>query len=80
MILLNGQLLIIFFNEDNIFQQFETANENQEKAITSQELPLPSGKSHPKSCYISRCIHTLYGLYNSLEYIKSGKTRGIILV
>ncbi|RHZ85018.1 hypothetical protein Glove_73g37 [Diversispora epigaea] len=61
--------------EDNIFQQFKIADENQKKAIKSQkqESFLPSSISHPQSCYISRNIHTLHGLYNSLEDIKSGK-------
>ncbi|CAG8622842.1 1486_t:CDS:2, partial [Diversispora eburnea] len=39
------------------------------KAIKSQkhESPLSSSISHPQSCYISRCIHTLHGLHNSLN-------------
>ncbi|RHZ86175.1 hypothetical protein Glove_54g23 [Diversispora epigaea] len=32
-----------------------------------------SSESHPQSCYISRSIHTLHGLHNSLEDIKSGR-------
>ncbi|RHZ65799.1 hypothetical protein Glove_311g32 [Diversispora epigaea] len=48
---------------DNIFQQFKVTDQNQEK------------ESHPQSCYISRRINTLHGLYNSLEDIKSGKSQ-----
>ncbi|CAG8514125.1 2986_t:CDS:2 [Diversispora eburnea] len=56
-------------------KQFKIAAENQEKAIKSQkhESSLLSSISHPQSCYISRNIHTLHGLHNSLEDIKSGK-------
>ncbi|RHZ85016.1 hypothetical protein Glove_73g38 [Diversispora epigaea] len=52
-------------------------DENQEKTIKSQkqELSLSSSISHPQSCYIARSIHTLHGLCNSLEDIKSGKSR-----
>ncbi|CAG8566691.1 2123_t:CDS:2 [Diversispora eburnea] len=51
--------------------------ENQEKAIKSQrhESFLSSSISHLQSCYISRSIHTLHGLYNSLEDIKFGKSQ-----
>ncbi|CAG8514142.1 2987_t:CDS:2 [Diversispora eburnea] len=63
--------------EDNIFQEFKIADENQEKAIKSQkhELFSSSSESHLQSCYISRSIHTLHGLHNSLEDIKSGKSQ-----
>ncbi|RHZ86110.1 hypothetical protein Glove_54g95 [Diversispora epigaea] len=62
--------------EDNLFQQFKIADENQEKAIKSQkpELSYPY-ISHSQSCYISRNIYTLHGLHNSLEDIKSGKSQ-----
>ncbi|RHZ65768.1 hypothetical protein Glove_311g24 [Diversispora epigaea] len=63
--------------EDYILQQFKIADENQEKTIKSQkqESSLSSSISHPQSCYISRSIHTLHGLYNSLDDIKSGKSQ-----
>ncbi|CAG8592827.1 1546_t:CDS:2, partial [Diversispora eburnea] len=65
--------------DDNVFQQFKIANENQEKAIKSQKQKLlellSSSESHSQSCYISRSIHTLHGLHNSLEDIKSGKSQ-----
>ncbi|RHZ65782.1 hypothetical protein Glove_311g59 [Diversispora epigaea] len=63
--------------EDKIYHQFKIADENQEKAIISQkkESFLSSSISHPQSCYISRNIHTLHGLYNSLEDIKSRKSQ-----
>ncbi|RHZ86147.1 hypothetical protein Glove_54g15 [Diversispora epigaea] len=72
-----------FFNEidiDYILQQFKIADENQEKAIKSREheSSLSSSISHPQSCYISRSIHTLHGLYNSLEDIKSGKSQDLM--
>ncbi|RHZ86155.1 hypothetical protein Glove_54g3 [Diversispora epigaea] len=60
---------------DNVLQQFIISDENREKAIKSlkQESSLSSSISHSQSCYISRSIHTLHGLYNSLEDIISGK-------
>ncbi|RHZ84456.1 hypothetical protein Glove_81g73 [Diversispora epigaea] len=62
---------------DEGIQQFKIADENQEKTIISQkkESSLSSSISHPQSCYISRRIHTLHGLHNSLEDIKSGKSQ-----
>ncbi|RHZ86176.1 hypothetical protein Glove_54g25 [Diversispora epigaea] len=36
---------------------------------------LSSSESHPQSCYNSRSIHTLHGLRNSLEDIKTGKSQ-----
>ncbi|RHZ65759.1 hypothetical protein Glove_311g16 [Diversispora epigaea] len=69
---LQGELLNLdrLHNKDNVFK---IADENQEKTIKSQkqELTMP----HTQSCYISRSIHTLHGLYNSLEDIKSGKSQ-----
>ncbi|RHZ83920.1 hypothetical protein Glove_86g57 [Diversispora epigaea] len=35
---------------------------------------MSANKLHPQSCYISRCIHTLRGLHDSLEEIKSGNS------
>ncbi|RHZ86098.1 hypothetical protein Glove_54g16 [Diversispora epigaea] len=65
--------------EDYILQQFKIADKNRKKAIKSREheSSLSSSISHPQSCYISRSIHTLHGLYNSLEDIKSGKSQGM---
>ncbi|RHZ65777.1 hypothetical protein Glove_311g63 [Diversispora epigaea] len=62
---------------NNKIKQFKIAEENQEKTIKSQkqESFLSSSISHPQSCYISRSIHTLHGLHNSLEDIKSGKSQ-----
>ncbi|RHZ78906.1 hypothetical protein Glove_155g53 [Diversispora epigaea] len=41
-----------------------------------QELLLfsDSNKLHSQSCYINRYIHTLHGLHDLLEEIKSGKS------
>ncbi|RHZ84478.1 hypothetical protein Glove_81g68 [Diversispora epigaea] len=60
---------------DSALQPFKIADENQEKAIKSQKQEFFSSSSefHPQSCYTSRNIHTLHGLHNSLEDIKSGK-------
>ncbi|RHZ84453.1 hypothetical protein Glove_81g70 [Diversispora epigaea] len=60
---------------EKIYQQFKITDENQEKEIKSEkhESFLSSSISHPQSCYISRSIHALHGLHNSLEDIKSGK-------
>ncbi|CAG8595541.1 11574_t:CDS:2 [Diversispora eburnea] len=48
-----------------------------DNVIKSQKYKssLSSSISHPQSCYISRSIHTLHGLHNSLENIKSGKSQ-----
>ncbi|RHZ44159.1 hypothetical protein Glove_756g15 [Diversispora epigaea] len=53
--------------DNNIMQQLEISIENEQKAFKSQkkelfELFISSSKLHPQSFYISRCIHTLYGL------------------
>ena len=65
-----------------ILHQFKDhiSDENQKKVIKSQkqESSLSSSISHPQSCYISRSIRTLHGLHNSLEYIKSGKSQGMV--
>ncbi|RHZ65765.1 hypothetical protein Glove_311g21 [Diversispora epigaea] len=77
----NSLKVELHYNEgDNIFRQFKIADENQKEAIKYQkqellELFLSSSESHSQSCYISRSIHTLHGLYNSLEDIKSGKSQ-----
>ncbi|RHZ84058.1 hypothetical protein Glove_86g61 [Diversispora epigaea] len=65
--------------DDNVMQQLKIADENQENTSKSQkqelfELFSHSSKLHPQSCYISRSIHTLYGLHDFLEEIKSGKS------
>ncbi|RHZ84484.1 hypothetical protein Glove_81g64 [Diversispora epigaea] len=65
--------------DDNIMQQLKIADENQKNTSKSQkqelfELFSYSSKLHPQSCYIGRNIHTLHGLRNSLEDIKSGKS------
>ncbi|RHZ86082.1 hypothetical protein Glove_54g151 [Diversispora epigaea] len=55
--------------EDDLFQQFKIADENQEKVNKSQK----QGSSYSR--YISRDIYTLHGLNDSLEDIKSGKSQ-----
>ncbi|CAG8568866.1 9704_t:CDS:2, partial [Diversispora eburnea] len=55
------------------------ANESHEKAIKSQKREpspsLSSSISRPQSCHISRNIHIIHGLHNSLEDIKYGKSQ-----
>ncbi|RHZ86121.1 hypothetical protein Glove_54g167 [Diversispora epigaea] len=70
-ILLNNKV------EDDLFHQFKTADENKEAAIKSlkRESPSSSYISHSQSCYFSRTIYTLFGLHESLEDIKSGKSQ-----
>ncbi|RHZ44146.1 hypothetical protein Glove_756g19 [Diversispora epigaea] len=65
--------------DNNVMQQLEIADENQKNTSESQmqelfELFLYSSKSHPQSCYIGRYIHTLHGLHDLLEEIKSGNS------
>ncbi|RHZ84038.1 hypothetical protein Glove_86g125 [Diversispora epigaea] len=65
--------------ENNVMRQLEIADENQRYISKSQkqelfELFSHSSKLHPQSCYISRSIHTLHGLHDLLEEIKSGKS------
>ncbi|RHZ49228.1 hypothetical protein Glove_527g13 [Diversispora epigaea] len=65
--------------DNNVMQQLQIAGENQKNTSMSQkqelfELFSHSSKLHPQSCYISRCIHTLHGLHDLLEEIKSGKS------
>ncbi|CAG8565127.1 7382_t:CDS:2, partial [Diversispora eburnea] len=64
-------------NDD--MRQLKIADENQKNTSKSQkqelfELFLYSSKLHPQSCYISRCIHTLHGLHDLLEALKSGNS------
>ncbi|RHZ78889.1 hypothetical protein Glove_155g99 [Diversispora epigaea] len=64
---------------DDVMQQLKIADENQKNTSKSQkqelfELFLHSSKLHPQSCYIGRYIHTLHGLHDLLEEIKSGKS------
>ncbi|RHZ83958.1 hypothetical protein Glove_86g216 [Diversispora epigaea] len=65
--------------DNNVMRQLEIADENQKNTSKSQkqelfELFSHSSKLHPQSCYISRYIHTLHGLHDLLEEIKSGKS------
>ncbi|CAG8591961.1 9594_t:CDS:2, partial [Diversispora eburnea] len=65
--------------DDNAMRQLKIADENQKNTSKSQkqellELFSHSNKLHPQSCYISRYIHTLHGLHDLLEEIKSGKS------
>ncbi|RHZ84285.1 hypothetical protein Glove_84g2 [Diversispora epigaea] len=65
--------------DNNVMQQLKIADENQKNASKSQkqelfELFSYSSKLHPQSCYISRFIHTLHGLHDKLEEVKSGKS------
>ncbi|RHZ84288.1 hypothetical protein Glove_84g6 [Diversispora epigaea] len=65
--------------DNNVMWQLEIADENQRYTSKSQkqelfELFLYSSKLHPQSCYIGRYIHTLHGLHDLLEEIKSGKS------
>ncbi|RHZ85763.1 hypothetical protein Glove_60g146 [Diversispora epigaea] len=65
--------------DNNVMRQLKIADENQKNTSKSQkkewlELFSYSSKIHPQSCYISRSIHTLYGLHDFLEEIKSGKS------
>ncbi|RHZ51637.1 hypothetical protein Glove_476g16 [Diversispora epigaea] len=65
--------------DNNVMRQLEIADENQKNTSKSQkqelfELFSHSSKLHPQSCYISRYIHTLHGLYYLLEDLKSGKS------
>ncbi|RHZ44142.1 hypothetical protein Glove_756g21 [Diversispora epigaea] len=65
--------------DNSIMQQLEISIENKQKTSKSQkqelfELSTSSSKLHPQSFYISRYIHTLHGLHDLLEEIKSGKS------
>ncbi|CAG8631252.1 4352_t:CDS:2, partial [Diversispora eburnea] len=65
--------------DNNVMRQLKTAIENQKNTSKFQkqelfELFSHSSKLHPQSCYMSRYIHTLHGLNDLLEEIKSGKS------
>ncbi|CAG8537306.1 17_t:CDS:2 [Diversispora eburnea] len=65
--------------DNNVMRQLKIADENQKNTSKSQkqeflELFSNSNKLHSQSCYISRCIHTLHGLRDLLEDLKSGKS------
>ncbi|RHZ74140.1 hypothetical protein Glove_227g66 [Diversispora epigaea] len=60
--------------DNDIMRQLGIADQNQEKAFKSQSELFPYPNKHPQSCYISRCIHTLHGLHDSLDDIESGKS------
>ncbi|RHZ78910.1 hypothetical protein Glove_155g129 [Diversispora epigaea] len=62
--------------DNNVMRQLKIADENQKNTSKSQkrELFLHSRKLHPQSCYFGRYIHTLHGLHDLLEEIKSGKS------
>ncbi|CAG8508993.1 11649_t:CDS:2 [Diversispora eburnea] len=69
--------------DDNVTRQLKIADENQKNTSKSRkqellELFSHSNKLHPQSCYISRYIHTLHGLYDLLEEIKSGKSSELL--
>ncbi|RHZ48139.1 hypothetical protein Glove_557g57 [Diversispora epigaea] len=64
--------------------QLKIADENQKSTSKAQkqelfELFSYSNKLHPQSCYFGRYIHTLHGLHDLLEEIKSGKSSGIFV-
>ncbi|RHZ78914.1 hypothetical protein Glove_155g121 [Diversispora epigaea] len=66
-------------NNDDVTRQFKIAEENQKNTSKSQkqelfELFSYSSKLHPQSCYNRRYIHTLHGLRDLLEDLKSGKS------
>jgi hypothetical protein len=68
--------------DNDVMRQLKIADENQKNTSKSQkqeliELFSHSSKLHHQSCYISRSIHTLRGLRDLLEEIKSGKSSGI---
>ncbi|RHZ81734.1 hypothetical protein Glove_117g311 [Diversispora epigaea] len=65
--------------DNNVMQQLDIADENQQNISKSQkqelfELFSHSNMLHPQSYYIGRSIHTLHGLCELLEEIKSGKS------
>ncbi|CAG8514081.1 7852_t:CDS:2 [Diversispora eburnea] len=65
--------------DNDVMRQLKIARENQKNTSKSQkhellELFAHSSKLHPQSCYIGRYIHTLHGLNDLLEEIKSGKS------
>ncbi|CAG8508552.1 4982_t:CDS:2 [Diversispora eburnea] len=63
--------------DNDVMRQLKIADENQKNTSKSQkqelfELFSHSSKLHPQSSYIGRYIHTLHGLHDLLEEIKSG--------
>ncbi|CAG8579530.1 8989_t:CDS:2, partial [Diversispora eburnea] len=65
--------------DNDVMHQLKIADENQRNTSKSQkqelfELLSYSNKLHPQSCYIGRYIHTLHGLQDLLEEIKSGNS------
>ncbi|CAG8569696.1 3643_t:CDS:2 [Diversispora eburnea] len=71
--------------DNSIMRQLEIANSNQKNTSKSQkqelfELFSHSNKLHPQSCYISRSIHTLHGLQDLLDEIKSGKSSELLRI
>ncbi|RHZ84222.1 hypothetical protein Glove_84g126 [Diversispora epigaea] len=70
--------------DNDVMRQLQIADESLKNTSKSQkqellELFSHSSKLHPQSCYINRPIHTLYGLHDLLEEIKSGKLQILIL-
>ncbi|RHZ84249.1 hypothetical protein Glove_84g102 [Diversispora epigaea] len=61
---------------DDVMRQLKIADENQQNISKFQKQELFSylNKLHPQSWYIDRYIHTLHGLHDLLEEIKSGKS------
>ncbi|CAG8597582.1 2777_t:CDS:2 [Diversispora eburnea] len=65
--------------DNDVMRQLKIADENQKNTSKSQKQELLeffsySSKLHPQSYYIGRYIHTLHGLHDLLEEIKSGKS------
>ncbi|RHZ82478.1 hypothetical protein Glove_109g249 [Diversispora epigaea] len=71
----NYQELADIVFSGNHDEEFVEADLNRERINKSHEQKLLRSlySFHPQSCYISRDIHTLYELQDSLEDIKSGK-------
>ncbi|CAG8514061.1 7851_t:CDS:2 [Diversispora eburnea] len=62
--------------DNDVMRQLKISDENTSKSQKQElfELFSYSNKLHPQSCYISRYIHTLNGLYDRLDDLKSGKS------
>ncbi|CAG8634133.1 7978_t:CDS:2, partial [Diversispora eburnea] len=62
--------------DNNVMRQLKVADQNQRNTSKSQKKELFEKflHSHPQSCYVSRSIHTLHGLHDLLDEIKSGKS------
>ncbi|RHZ81719.1 hypothetical protein Glove_117g393 [Diversispora epigaea] len=74
-----SEKLVLGIVNNDVMRQLKIANENQRHTSKSQkqeffELFSYSSKLHPQSCYFSRSIHTLHGLHDLLEEIKSGQS------